>query len=88
MAPRPQLNISGSYNGSAQTSFTVNPGSLISQAGWSLLSADSQETICYNGAATNAFDGNPATPVVTQFCTAAFRRCPTKSRSTWEHPIT
>jgi hypothetical protein len=64
-----QLNISGSYNGSAaQASFTVNSGTLISQAGWSLLYVDSQETTCYNGAATNAFDGNPATAWSTQFC--------------------
>ena len=66
-----QLNISGSYNGSAQAAFTVNPGSLISQAGWSLLSVDSQETVCFNGAATNAFDGNPATIWHTQFCNGA-----------------
>jgi len=66
-----QVNISGSYNGSANASFTVNPGSVISQAGWSLLSVDSQETVCYNGAATNAFDGNPATLWHTQFCGSA-----------------
>jgi len=66
-----QLNISGSYNGNAQTGFTVNSGTLISQAGWSLLYADSQETTCYNGAATNAFDGNPATAWSTPFCTTA-----------------
>jgi len=67
-----QLNISGSYSGSAaQASFTVNPGTLISQAGWSLLFADSQETTCYNGAATNAFDGDPATAWSTEFCTSA-----------------
>jgi len=66
-----QLNISGSYNGSAQASFTVNPGSLIPQTGWSLVSVDSQETTCYNGAATNAFDGNSATLWHTQFCTSS-----------------
>jgi len=65
-----QLNISGSYNGNAQTGFTVNSGTLISQTGWSLLYADSQETTCYNGAATNAFDGNPATAWSTEFCSS------------------
>ncbi len=63
-----QLNISGSYNGSAQTSFTVNPGSLIAQTGWTLLSVDSQETICGNGVGANTFDGNPSTMWHTQFC--------------------
>ncbi len=62
-----QVNISGSYNGSAQATLTVTPG-LIPQTGWSLLSVDSQETTCYNGAAINAFDGNPATMWHTQFC--------------------
>ncbi|MFD3681492.1 TIM-barrel domain-containing protein, partial [Streptomyces sp. NPDC058613] len=33
----------------------------IAQAGWSLVSADSQESAAENGAARNAFDGNPAT---------------------------
>lgn len=33
----------------------------IDRAGWSLLSADSQETAAENGAARNAFDGDPAT---------------------------
>ncbi len=65
-----QVNISGSYNGSAQATLTVTPG-LIPQTGWSLLSVDSQETTCYNGAATNAFDGNPATLWHTQFCGGA-----------------
>ena len=63
-----QLNISGSYNGNAQASFTVNPGSLIPQSGWSLVSVDSQETICGNGVGANAFDGNPSTMWHTQFC--------------------
>ncbi|MET9885434.1 TIM-barrel domain-containing protein [Streptomyces sp. NPDC006430] len=31
------------------------------QSAWTLVSADSQETAAENGAATNAFDGNPAT---------------------------
>ena len=46
----------------------MNPGSLISQAGWSLLSVDSQETVCFNGSGANAFDGDPATTWVTQLC--------------------
>ena len=63
------VTISGTYNAvGAQTSLTVNPGSLISQAGWSLLSVDSQETLCFNGSGTNAFDGNSATTWVTQLC--------------------
>ncbi|MEW2417275.1 TIM-barrel domain-containing protein [Streptomyces sp. NPDC046866] len=33
----------------------------IPQSAWKLLSADSQETAAENGAAANAFDGNPAT---------------------------
>ncbi|MFJ8207793.1 TIM-barrel domain-containing protein [Streptomyces sp. NPDC096033] len=33
----------------------------VSQSSWTLLSADSQETAAENGAAVNAFDGNPAT---------------------------
>ena len=68
------VNITGTYNnGSAQAALTVNPGSLIPQAGW-LVSADSQETTCYNGAAANAIDGNSshhlAHPVLRQQCAA------------------
>ncbi|MFI5088974.1 MAG: N,N-dimethylformamidase beta subunit family domain-containing protein, partial [Terriglobales bacterium] len=67
-----QPDISGSFNsGNAQASFTVNPGSLIPQSGWSLLSVDSQETICGNGVGANAFDGNPSTMWHTQFCPSA-----------------
>jgi len=61
------VHISGSYNGNMQGALTVNPASLISKAGWSV-TADSQETSCYNGAAANAIDGNPSTMWVTQFC--------------------
>ena len=68
VATATSFTISATYNGSAQAGFTVNPGSLISQAGWSLLYVDSQETLCFNGSATNAFDGNPATTWVTQLC--------------------
>jgi hypothetical protein len=62
------VTITGTYNGSAQAGFTVNPGSLISQAGWSLLAVDSQESLCFNGSATLAFDGDPATYWMSQFC--------------------
>ena len=67
-----QVNISGSYNGGgAHATLTVNPGSLISQTNWSVFFVDSQETSCYNGAATNAIDGNPSTFWHTQFCGAS-----------------
>ncbi|WP_328967193.1 TIM-barrel domain-containing protein [Streptomyces sp. NBC_00239] len=39
----------------------IPAGTAIPQAGWSLAYVDSQETAAENGAATNAFDGNPAT---------------------------
>ena len=41
--------------------------SLIPQAGWSLISADSQETSAENGKATNAFDGSTSTFWHTQY---------------------
>ncbi|MFJ8043399.1 TIM-barrel domain-containing protein [Kitasatospora sp. NPDC096147] len=57
-------NKSGAFSVTAN-GLTVPTGSAIpstsspiSQAGWSLVSADSQETSGENGAATNAFDGN------------------------------
>ena len=43
----------------------------ISQSGWSLLFADSQETIAENCSATNAFDGNTATIWHTQYTPSA-----------------
>jgi hypothetical protein len=46
-------------------------GSAISQSGWTLLFVDSQETVCGNYAAVNAFDGNPATFWHTQYCPSA-----------------
>jgi hypothetical protein len=56
------------YNSTnAQATLTVNPGSLISQTGWSV-TVDSQETSCYNGAGTNAIYGNSSTMWHTQFC--------------------
>ena len=66
-----QVMIGGSYNGSQSAILTVNPGSLIPQTNWSVAYVDSQETSCYNGAATNAIDGNPSTFWHTQFCGAA-----------------
>ena len=39
----------------------------ISQAGWSLLYVDSQETVAENGHAINSFDGNPLTMWHTQW---------------------
>ncbi|HXP47854.1 MAG TPA: hypothetical protein VN810_11300, partial [Terriglobales bacterium] len=42
--------------------------SLIPQNGWSVVYVDSQETICGNGVASNAIDGNPSTMWHTQFC--------------------
>jgi len=65
------VTIGGSYNGSQSATLTVNPGSLLAQTGWSILFVDSQETRCYNGAATNAIDGNPATIWHTQFCSSS-----------------
>jgi len=65
-----QVTIGGSYNGgtSQTATLTVNPGSLIPHTLWSVLSFDSQETSCQNGAASNAIDGNPSTMWVTQWC--------------------
>src|SRR6185312_11098900 len=40
---------------------------LISQSGWSLISADSQETSAEDGKATNAFDGSTSTFWHTQY---------------------
>ena len=62
------VTISGSYNGgNASATLTVNPN-LIPHTLWSVAFVDSQETSCYNGAATNAIDGNGSTFWVTQFC--------------------
>ncbi|MDH5325894.1 MAG: discoidin domain-containing protein [Gammaproteobacteria bacterium] len=44
-----------------------NAGTPISQSGWSLLAVDSEETVGENGAASNAFDGNPDTIWHTQW---------------------
>jgi len=61
------VTITGSYNGNQTGTLTLNP-SPIPQLGWSVIYADSQETVCQNGAATNAIDGNPNTMWVTQWC--------------------
>ncbi len=45
--------------------------STIPSAGWRLLYVDSQETSCANEAATNAFDGIPATMWHTEWCHSA-----------------
>ena len=45
----------------------VVAGAAIPQGGWALVSVDSQETVGENGAAINAFDGNPSTIWHTQW---------------------
>ena len=45
--------------------------SRVPRAGWRLLYVDSQETGCTKDAATNAFDGNPATMWHTAWCNSA-----------------
>jgi F5/8 type C domain len=49
------------------TNFT----SVISHKNWLVVFADSQETSCFNGAASNAIDGNNHTFWQTQFCAAS-----------------
>jgi len=61
------VNIGGNYNGSQSAMLTVT--GLIAHTGWSVAYVDSQETSCYNGAATNAIDGKSSTMWHTQFCT-------------------
>jgi len=66
------VTIGGSYSsGNQSATLTVNPGSILAETSWSILYVDSQETTCYNGAATNAIDNNPATMWHTQFCTSS-----------------
>jgi uncharacterized membrane protein len=57
----------GGISHSTTLALTVTPD-VIPQSGWTLKYVDSQETSCTNGAATNAFDGNPATLWQTQWC--------------------
>ncbi|HZU22420.1 MAG TPA: discoidin domain-containing protein, partial [Terriglobales bacterium] len=66
-----QAAITASYNSTAAAAsltITSAAGAMIPHANWKLLYTDSQETQCENGAAANAFDGNPATNWVTQWC--------------------
>ena len=65
------VSIGGNYNGNQSAGLTVNPGTVIAKADWSILFVDSQETSCYNGAATNAVDENSTTLWHTQFCGAS-----------------
>jgi len=61
--------ISATYNGVTKTAtLGVYSGAAIPQTGWSVAYVDSQETYCYGGAATNAFDGNSSTMWHTQYC--------------------
>ncbi|MGA2001516.1 MAG: discoidin domain-containing protein [Terriglobales bacterium] len=63
--------ISASLNGSSGSAvLTVTPASLarIQQSGWHVVFVDSQATDCGNYGATNAFDGNPATMWLTEWC--------------------
>ena len=63
------VTIRASYGGTTQGStLTVTPGALIPQSGWQVIYVDSQQTGCFNGAATNAIDGNTTTFWHTQFC--------------------
>jgi len=63
------ITISASYAGITQSAtLTVTPGTLVPQSGWSVVYADSQETICGNGVASNAIDGNSSTMWHTQYC--------------------
>jgi hypothetical protein len=61
---------SGSLSHSATTVLSVQ-GAVIPHSGWSLLSVDSQETVCGNYSAVNSFDGNSATFWHTQWCPSA-----------------
>ena len=64
-----QLTISGTYNGvSRRPPSTSFPAPRFHRTGWSVVSVDSQETICGNGVGNNAIDGNPSTMWHTQFC--------------------
>ncbi|MFI6257781.1 discoidin domain-containing protein [Micromonospora zamorensis] len=63
-----QTRIDGAVLPVAGTSTTPPP---IPRDGWRLVYADSEETSAENGAATNAFDGNPATFWHTAWSTTA-----------------
>ena len=65
-------NILASYGGVTQgATITVIPGTLIPHTGWAVAYVDSQETICGNGVASNAIDGNSSTMWHTQFCNSS-----------------
>jgi hypothetical protein len=71
-----QVTLSASANGGTSTTTLMvtvvgTTDSLIPQSGWSVLSYDSQETICGSYAATNAIDGNTATFWISQYCPVA-----------------
>src|SRR5208283_2438223 len=71
VAATTSVTISASYGGATATavlSVQTGGGTIIPQSGWSLLSVDSQETVCGNYGAVNSFDGNPATFWHTQWC--------------------
>lgn len=58
------VTLTASYNGTSKTAaLTLTPQGLvlIPTAGWTLKYADSQELVGENGAAANAFDGDPNT---------------------------
>jgi hypothetical protein len=63
---------SASYGGATATATlsvqAVGTNTAIPQSGWSLLSVDSQETVCGNYAAVRSFDGNASTFWHTQIC--------------------
>ncbi|MFI5109998.1 MAG: discoidin domain-containing protein, partial [Terriglobales bacterium] len=62
------VTISARYGGTTQSAILTVTPALISHNGWSVVYADSQETICGNGVASNAIDGNSSTMWHTQFC--------------------
>jgi hypothetical protein len=64
------VTISGSYQGStASAVLTVNAtGGAVPKGNWTLVSVDSQEIACENGAAVNAFDGSASTKWHTRYC--------------------
>jgi hypothetical protein len=64
------VTISGSYQGTgANAVLTVNvSGAIVPKTNWTIVSVDSQETACENGAGANAFDGASATIWHTRYC--------------------
>lgn len=57
----------GNVTHTASVTLTVVPN-IVPRSGWTLKYVDSQELSCVNGAAIQAFDGNPATTWQTQWC--------------------